>query len=124
MRLASFSVGPLGVRSRPKPAQRECPLRAISGHIAKLFLVEADTTNLVTNLRIEGGLFERLVCARARPPVGGLLYRSLSGTRDASALLSASLPWAQLNGWQFCFRHYAPWSPLPWCTPTTGVRAQ
>jgi len=45
-------------------------------------------------------------------------------TRDASALLSASLPWAQLNGWQFCFRHCAPWSPLPWCTPTTGVRAQ
>ena len=42
-----------------------------------LFRVEADTTNLVTFLCVEGGLFERLVCARTRPPVGGLFYRSL-----------------------------------------------
>jgi len=54
-------------------------INATSGHISKLFLVEAHTTNLVTNLCVEGGLFERLVCARARPPVGGLLYRSLGG---------------------------------------------
>jgi hypothetical protein len=45
----------------------------------KLFLVVADTTNLVTGLRVKGGLLERLVCARARPPVGGHLYRSLRG---------------------------------------------
>jgi hypothetical protein len=71
------------VRFTPKSghAQRQhrCPLSAISGHIGKLFLVEADTTNLVTNLCVEGGLFERLVCARARPPVGGLFYLSLGG---------------------------------------------
>ena len=44
-----------------------------------LFRVEADTTNLVTFLCVEGGLFERLVCARTRPPVGGLFYLSLGG---------------------------------------------
>ena len=43
----------------------------------KLFLVVADCANLVTGLRVEGGLLERLVCARARPPIGGHLYRSL-----------------------------------------------
>src|SRR4029079_4548415 len=30
-------------------------------------------------LRVEGILRERLVCARAGPPVGGLFYRSLGG---------------------------------------------
>ena len=50
-----------------------------AGPLAKLFLVVADTTNLITDLCVEGGLFERLVCARARPPVGGLFYRSLGG---------------------------------------------
>ena len=35
-----------------------------------------------------------------------------------------SLPWVELHGWQFCFRHCAPWSPLQWCTPATGVRAR
>jgi hypothetical protein len=62
-------------------AQRlhQCLLSATSGHIGKLFLVVADTTNLVTNLCVEGGLFERRVCARARQLVGGLFYRSLGG---------------------------------------------
>ena len=45
----------------------------------KLFLVVADTTNLVTDLRIEGLLLEGLVRAGSRPPVGGLFYLSLGG---------------------------------------------
>ena len=43
----------------------------------KLFLVVADTTNLVTGLREKRVFLERFVGARARPPVGGHLYRSL-----------------------------------------------
>jgi hypothetical protein len=43
------------------------------------FLVVADSTNLVTDLRVEDSLLQRLLCARARPPVGGLFYRSLGG---------------------------------------------
>ena len=73
------SARPEWVRGRPKQRSWQCPLGATSGHIGKLFLVEANTTNLVTNLCVEGGLFERLVCARARPPVSGLLYRPLGG---------------------------------------------
>jgi len=42
----------------------------------QLFLVVADTTNLVTDLRIEGLLLEGLVRAGSRPPLSGLLYRS------------------------------------------------
>ena len=53
----------------------EVPLADIS----QVIPCRSHTTNLVTNLCVEGGLFERLVCARARPPVGGLLYRSLGG---------------------------------------------
>jgi hypothetical protein len=45
----------------------------------KLFLVVADTTNLVTDLRVESLLLEGLVRARSWPPVGGLFYRSLGG---------------------------------------------
>src|SRR5262245_49828117 len=45
----------------------------------ELFLIVADTANLISNLRIQGNLLQRLVCARARPPVGGLFYRSLGG---------------------------------------------
>src|SRR5262245_36341740 len=45
----------------------------------KLFLVVADSTNLVTDLRVEDLLLEGLVRAGARPPVGGLFYRSLGG---------------------------------------------
>src|SRR5215510_12435088 len=47
--------------------------------IARSFLVVADTTNLVTGLRVEDGLLEHLTCAMAGVPVGGLFYRSLSG---------------------------------------------
>ena len=47
--------------------------------LGKLFLVVADTTNLVTDLRVEGLLLEGLVCAGSRPPAGGLFYRSLGG---------------------------------------------
>src|SRR6476660_6477061 len=53
---------------------------AISGHrFRQLFLVVADSTNLVTDLRVEGRLLEGLVRAGSRPPVGGLFYRSLGG---------------------------------------------
>src|SRR5262245_51160892 len=45
----------------------------------ELFLIVADTANLISNLRIQGNLLQRLVCARARPPVGGLFYRSFGG---------------------------------------------
>ena len=45
----------------------------------KLFFVVADTTNLVTDLRVESLLLEGLVRAGSRPPVGGLFYRSLGG---------------------------------------------
>src|SRR5262245_34114762 len=45
----------------------------------KLFLVVADTTDLVTDLRVEEGLLEHLACGMAREPVDGLLYRSLGG---------------------------------------------
>src|SRR6476661_341002 len=45
----------------------------------KLFLVVADTTDLVTDLRVESLLLEGLVRAGSRPPVGGLFYRSLGG---------------------------------------------
>ena len=45
----------------------------------KLFLVVADTTNLVTDLRVESLLLEGLVRARSWPPIGGLFYRSLGG---------------------------------------------
>src|SRR5262245_11837272 len=47
--------------------------------VRKLFLVVADTTNLIADLRIEGVLLEGLVRAGSRPPVGGLFYRSLGG---------------------------------------------
>jgi hypothetical protein len=43
--------------------------------------------------------------------------------RGASALLSANLPSARLNGPGFCFKDFAPWSPLPWFIATTGSRA-
>ena len=43
----------------------------------KLFLVVADSTNLVTDLRVEDPLLEGLVRARSRPPVAGLFYRCL-----------------------------------------------
>src|SRR5262249_984087 len=46
---------------------------------AELFLVVADTTDLVTGLRVEEGLLEHLACGMAREPVGGLFYRSLGG---------------------------------------------
>src|SRR5262245_27856352 len=46
----------------------------------KLFLVIADTADLVTDLCVEGLLLEGLVRAGSRPPVGGLFYRSLGGT--------------------------------------------
>src|SRR5262245_36231179 len=45
----------------------------------KLFLVVADSTNLVTDLRVEDLLLEGLVRAGSRPPVAGLFYRSLAG---------------------------------------------
>ena len=45
----------------------------------KLFLVVPDTTDLVTDLRVESLLLEGLVLAGSRPPVGGLFYRSLGG---------------------------------------------
>ena len=45
----------------------------------QLFLVITDTTNLVTDLRVEGGLLENLACGTAWPPVGRLFDRSLSG---------------------------------------------
>src|SRR5262245_26942314 len=45
----------------------------------ELFLIVADTTNLVTGLRVEDRLLAHLACRMARPPVGGLFYRSLSG---------------------------------------------
>src|SRR5262249_58212596 len=45
----------------------------------KLFLVVPDTTNLVTDLRVEGLLLEGLVRAGSRPPVSGLFYHSLGG---------------------------------------------
>src|SRR5262245_15138691 len=45
----------------------------------ELSLVVADTANLISNLRVQGSFLQRLVCARARPPVGGLFYRSLGG---------------------------------------------
>src|SRR5262245_8950353 len=47
--------------------------------LGELFLVVADTTNLVTGLRVEDGLLEHLACGMAREPVAGLLYRSLGG---------------------------------------------
>ena len=49
------------VKSGHHTALLECRFSATSGHIGELFHVEADTTNLVTNLCVEGGLFERLV---------------------------------------------------------------
>src|SRR5215831_11921707 len=63
------------------PLANRCLLCAISGHklSGKLFLVVADTTNLVTDLRVEGLLLEGLVRAGSRPPVSGLFYRSLGG---------------------------------------------
>ncbi len=42
----------------------------------KLFLVVADTTNLVTDLREERIFLQRLVGARARPPISNLFERS------------------------------------------------
>ena len=45
----------------------------------KLFLVVADATDLVTDLRVESLLLEGLVLAGSRPPIGGLFYRSLGG---------------------------------------------
>src|SRR5262245_45466123 len=52
-----------------------------SRHLCKgrLILVVADSTNLVADLRIEDGFLQRLVCARARPPVSGLFCGSLGG---------------------------------------------
>ena len=37
----------------------------------KLFLVVANTTNLVTDLRVTDGLLKHLACGMARPDVGG-----------------------------------------------------
>ena len=45
----------------------------------ELFLVVADTANLISDLRVQGSLLQRLVCARAQRPVGGLFYRTLGG---------------------------------------------
>jgi hypothetical protein len=39
----------------------------------QLFHVIADTTNLVSDLRVEEGLAERLVCARARLVYSGVI---------------------------------------------------
>src|SRR5262245_43916653 len=47
--------------------------------MCRLFLVIADTTNLIADLRVEGRLQQRLVHARARPPVVDLCYRSFAG---------------------------------------------
>ena len=60
----------LSVRSGRNVPASVGPRSATSEHIGKLF-VEADTTNLITNLCVEGSLFEQRVCARARQPVGG-----------------------------------------------------
>ncbi len=42
----------------------------------KLFLVVADTTNLIAGLREERLFLQRLVGARARPPISNLFDRS------------------------------------------------
>ena len=58
----------------------------------------------------------------AKPEVIRALRTALDGRRQR--IVITSLPWAQLNGQRFCFRHCAPWLPLPWSTLTTGVRAR
>src|SRR5262245_9544870 len=45
----------------------------------RLLLVVADTANLIADIRVELRLFQWLVCARARPPIGNLFYRSFGG---------------------------------------------
>src|SRR5262245_18582029 len=52
---------------------------AVVSPAGELFLVVADSTNLVTDLRVEDPLLEGLVRAGSRPPVAGLFYRSLGG---------------------------------------------
>src|SRR5262245_21439419 len=42
-------------------------------------LVVADAANLIADFRVEGGLFERLICARTGPPVCDLFNRSFGG---------------------------------------------
>src|SRR4029450_385634 len=64
-----------GDRSTKQPRRTETvPSRHLcEGHS---ILVVADTTDLVTDLCVEEGLLEHLACRMARPPVGGLFYRS------------------------------------------------
>jgi hypothetical protein len=63
------------VRFVPKSRHR----RATDEGVCDSFLVVAYTANLVAYLRIEGSFLERLVRSRSRPPVGGFLYRSVTG---------------------------------------------
>jgi hypothetical protein len=42
----------------------------------KLLLVVADPAVLISDPRVEGDLLQRLLCPRARPPIGKLFYRS------------------------------------------------
>ena len=44
----------------------------------ELLLVVADPAVLISDPRVEGDLLQRLLCPRARPPIGKLFYRSFS----------------------------------------------
>src|SRR6478672_8464855 len=57
----------------------EIDVKRTSELATKFHFIEADTTNLVADLRVEGRLVEGHVRAGSRPPVGGHFYRSLGG---------------------------------------------
>ena len=66
-------------RTRRAASHSKSPYVPIAdGVLGKLFLVVADTADLVTDLGVEGLLLEGLVRVGSRPPVGCLLYTSPS----------------------------------------------
>jgi hypothetical protein len=56
----------------------------------------------------------------AQPEMVKALNTALDARRQRIVVSESS---ARLNGPGFCFKDFAPWSPLPWFTATTGLLA-